>query len=118
MNWRFKSENFCRLVLMPRAGQPELNLRIAGIIMPQDFQDPYWLDHFNPFWPLEDTGDTILFGVFVPRESFFSLADAFYPSLDVSYFMANKYAAGSGLIPEYRKYTEHVWRSRERFVGG
>jgi len=71
--------------MSPRAGKPELNLRIAGIVMPQDFQDPYWLDHFNPFWPLDNAGDITLFGVFVPRESFFNLADALYPSLDVSY---------------------------------
>jgi len=68
-----------------RASQPELYLRISGIIMPQDFQDSYWLDHFNPYWPLEDIGEVILYGVFVPRDSFFNLADALYPSLDVSY---------------------------------
>ena len=68
-----------------RAGQPELFLRISGILTPQDYQDPYWLDHFNPFWPVESNEEVNLFGVFVPRESFFSTADRLYPSLDVSY---------------------------------
>jgi ABC-type lipoprotein release transport system permease subunit len=69
-----------------RTSQPEFNLRISGIITPKDYRDPYWLDRFNPFWPLENTGDTIVFGVFVPRESFYDMASALYPSLDVSYY--------------------------------
>lgn len=68
-----------------RSTQPELNLRIAGIITPKDYHDPYWLDHFNPFWPLEGSGEPILYGVFVDRESFFGLAEGLYSSLDVSY---------------------------------
>jgi ABC-type lipoprotein release transport system permease subunit len=71
--------------IFARSGQPELYLRITGIITPKDFHDPYWLNNFNPFWPLEGSGDTILYGVFVDRESFFDLAERLHPSLDVSY---------------------------------
>jgi len=69
----------------PRAEQPELNLRVAGVISPRDYQDPYWLDHFNPFWPLREVGDVELLGVFVPKSAFFSLAEDLYPNLDVRY---------------------------------
>jgi ABC-type lipoprotein release transport system permease subunit len=68
-----------------RAVQPEFYLRVVGIIKPKNFYDPYWLDHFNPFWSLEDSKDVILYGVIVDPESFFESADALYPSLDVSY---------------------------------
>jgi ABC-type lipoprotein release transport system permease subunit len=67
------------------ATQPDLFLRVNGIITPQDYLDQYWLDHFNPFWPLVDAGELKLYGVFVDRESFFDLAEGLYPSLDVSY---------------------------------
>jgi len=69
-----------------RSAQPELYLRIAGIITPKDYHDPYWLDHFNPFWPLEGSGESILYGVFVDPKSFFGLAEGLYPSLDISYY--------------------------------
>jgi hypothetical protein len=68
-----------------RADHPEVNLRITGIITPRDFQDPYWLDHFNPFWPQDGNGEIDIYGIFVPRESFSKLASRFYPGLDISY---------------------------------
>jgi len=69
-----------------RSVQPDFYLQIRGIIKPKDFHDPYWLDHFNPFWPYEGSGDHISYGVFVDQESFFNLANGLYPSLDVSYY--------------------------------
>ncbi len=68
-----------------RALEPEFNVRVKGLISPNDFHDPYWLDHFNPFWPLEGSGDPDVMGVFVERETFFGLAERLFPSLDVSY---------------------------------
>ena len=68
-----------------RSEQSELYLRITGIIAPKDYLDPYWLDHFNPFWPVEGVGGAILYGAFVPQDTFFDLAERLYPSLDVSY---------------------------------
>jgi ABC-type lipoprotein release transport system permease subunit len=68
-----------------RATQPEFSFKVAGIITPKDYHDSYWLKHFNPIGPLEDSGAPILYGVFVSRESFFEIAERLYPSLDVSY---------------------------------
>jgi len=68
-----------------RGDQPEVDLRISGIITPKDYQDPYWLDHFNPFWPQEGNGEIDIYGIFIPKESFFQLANTLYPGLDISY---------------------------------
>jgi len=68
-----------------RSKQPERHLLVVGTITPVDYQDPYWLDHFNPFFPLESSGEIKYVAVFLPQESFFTAANHLYPTLSVDY---------------------------------
>jgi hypothetical protein len=68
-----------------RSNKPEYWLSISGIIAPNDPQDPYWIDEFNPFQPMQGSGNNVNYGVFVTKDSFLDLATDLYPNLGASY---------------------------------